>query len=378
MATAASSATTADRRSWLEPTKGLAMFMVVAYHVTLYLQSAGVDAVLGRAKAAFELFPMPAFFLIAGMFAARHGQSSFRGLWRRRLVSLLYLYVLWSVIRTVFYFVVPGLNGELGEIPATDPLALPLILLWPSSSYWFLYALFLFTLFRWLIARLPDWVQLAGSGVVSTLFTSGLLDTQNIGWNRVGALFFFFVAGAVFAGRIRGGVARAGLVQLGLVAVVFVACTGLILLGLGWVPAVVLVGQSAAVAGGILLCARLAGLRPLRILGTLGTHSLKLYLLHLYIIVVAVALIEQLEPAWPRWVDVLVQLGLVVVAVAGSLGLARLTQRVRWLYMPPAFLRGGGRRPSGGPAIPARSPLEQVGDAATTPGAEDRRPAGRS
>src|SRR5688500_19490416 len=81
--TRGSTAAAAGRSAWLEPTKGLAMFMVIAYHATLYLQSADVDAVLGRAKAAFELFPMPVFFLIAGMFATRHAQYSFRALWTR-------------------------------------------------------------------------------------------------------------------------------------------------------------------------------------------------------------------------------------------------------------------------------------------------------
>jgi fucose 4-O-acetylase-like acetyltransferase len=331
------------------------MFMVIAYHATLYLQSADVDAVLGRAKAAFELFPMPVFFLIAGMFATRHAQYSFRGLWTRRLLPLLYLYVVWSAIRAAFYAVVPGLNGELGELPATDPLTLLLILVWPSSSYWFLYALLIFTLFRWLIAGAPVWLQVSGSAVVSTLFTAGVVDAGNIGWNRVGALFFFFVLGAVFARQIRDVVPRARLIHLGLATVAFGAVAGLIVLGLRWVPLVVLVGQLAAVAVGILTCARLARLRVFAIFATLGVRSLKVYLLHLFVIVPAVALIALADPDWPRWVDVLVQAVLIALAVAASLGLARVTTRLRWLYLPPAALRNprdgadlrGRRRPDG-------------------------------
>ncbi|WP_167760841.1 acyltransferase [Geodermatophilus sp. DF01_2] len=353
--------TTSGRLAWVDPSKGLAMFMVIAYHVTLYLKTEDVDAVLGRAKAVFELFPMPAFFLIAGMFAARQGQTSFPALWKRRLLSLLYLYVLWSVIRTAFYFIVPGLNGELGEIPATDPLALPLILFWPSSSYWFLYALFLFTLFRWLIARFPVWAQLAGAGAVSTLFTSGLVDAHNIGWNRVGALFFFFVFGAVFSRHIRVVVDRARLVHLGIALAALALSTALIVLDLSWIPLVVLVGQLAAVAVGILVCRYVVRFRPFGILSTMGRASLKLYLLHLYVIVSATALIGLLDPAWPRWVDVCVQTVLVVVTVAASFGLARLTSRVRWLYAPPAFLRGTRRRGT------QRHPAPSDPEAAVTP-----------
>lgn len=340
-------AVAARRLDWLDPTKGLAIFMVMAYHATQYLQVEDVDAVLGRARAVFELFPMPAFFLIAGMFAGRHGNTRFRALWKRRLLSLLYLYVLWSVIWTVFHFLVPGLSAELVEIPATDPFVLPLLLFWPSSSYWFLYALFLFTLGRWLIARAPVWAQLAGSGLVSTLVTTGLVDTQNIGWNRMGALFFFFVLGAVYSREIRDLVERARAVHLGIALAALAVSTALIFLGFGWVPMVVLVGQLAAVAVGVLVCRQLVRLRAFGIFTTMGNASLKLYLLHLYFIVSATALIGLLDPDWPRWVDVGVQLTVVVASVLAAFGLARLTSRVRWLYAPPAFLRGPWRR--GGP-----------------------------
>jgi uncharacterized membrane protein YcfT len=367
--TSGSTEAAAGRSAWLEPTKGLAMFMVIAYHATLYLQAADVDAVLGRAKAAFELFPMPAFFLVAGMFAARHARFSFRTLWARRLLPLLYLYVLWSAIRSAFYAVVPGLNGELGELSATDPVTLLLILVWPSSSYWFLYALLLFTLVRWLISGAPVWLQVSGSGVVSTLFTAGVVDAGNIGWNRVGALFFFFVLGAVFARQIRDAVPRARLIHLGLATVAFGATAGLIVLGLRWIPLVVLVGQLAAVAVGILTCARLQRVRIVAIFATLGVSSLKIYLLHLYVIVPAVALVALADPNWPRWMDVLVQLALIALAVAASLGLARATTRLRWLYLPPAALRNrrvgvGRRRPD-----EARSgATDDSGQAAPVPG----------
>ena len=122
---AQSTAPTTGRLAWLEPTKGVAMFMVVAYHVILYLQSAGVDAMLGRARAAFELFPLPAFFLSPGC-SPRGRRSPFRALWRRRLLPILYLYVVFSVIRSL-HLSRPGDGSASGR---RRPLrsALPLIL----------------------------------------------------------------------------------------------------------------------------------------------------------------------------------------------------------------------------------------------------------
>lgn len=347
---------TAGRLAWLEPTKGVAMFMVVAYHVILYLQSAGVDAALGRARAVFELFPMPAFFLLTGMFAARQAQFAFPALWRRRLLPILYLYVVFSVIRSLFTYLVPGVDLDFGEEAATPPAELPLILVWPRG-YWFLFALFVFTLLRWLIARYPGWAQVAGSAVVSTLFSTGLVDTQNIGWNRVGALFFFFVVGAVWSRQIRDFVARARFVHLVAAVAVFVVVSALVLLGLRWVPFLALIGQVAAVAAGAMVIAHLVGWRLLRVFDTLGVNSLKIYLLHLFVVAALVAPLPLLDPeGWPRWLAVTVQLVYTVVVAVATLALARLTSRFRWLYVPPAFLRPSGRGAHGarrGPEPPA-------------------------
>ncbi|MCF6736932.1 acyltransferase [Blastococcus sp. KM273129] len=354
---------TAGRLAWLEPTKGVAMFMVVAYHVILYLQSAGVDAMLGRARAAFELFPMPAFFLLTGMFAARQAQFSFPALWRRRLLPILYLYVVFSVIRSLFTYLVPGMDLSFGEEAATPPAELPLILVWPRG-YWFLFALFLFTLLRWLIARFPGWVQVAGSAIVSTLFSTGLVDVQNVGWNRVGGLFFFFVVGAVWSRQIRDLVARAHLGHLVAAGVVFVVVSVLILLGLRWIPFLALMGQVAAVAAGIMVVARLVRWRLIGVFETLGVNSLKIYLLHMFIVAILVAPLPLLDPeGWPRWLAVAVQLIYTVVAAVAALALARVTSRVRWLYVPPAFLRSSAR--SGGGTQGARPLPSADGSAAT-------------
>lgn len=326
------------RAAWATPAKGLAITLVVAFHATLYLQDAGVDVALGRGKVALELYPMPAFFLVVGMAAASHRRLGLRALWWRRLAPLLYLYVLWSLVRTVFYLVVPGLGGGLGELSATDPRSLVLLLVWPSSSYWFLHALLIFTLARWLVAPAPAWAQLAGSAAVSTLFTSGLVQTGDVGWDRVGGLFFFFVAGAVLPGFVKAAVAGARPRHLVLLALAGVAVTGALLLGLRWLPLLVLTGQVVAVAFGFVLCALLPAGRVRRALGALGEETFTIYLIHLFLIVPVSALVGATDPSWSRGAGVVVQLALSAAALYGSFLLARQVRRVRWLYLPPAWM----------------------------------------
>src|SRR3954454_16194295 len=173
------------RKAWVDVAKGIAIFLVVAYHTSLYLENAGILGMPWILKAPLELFPMPAFFLIAGLLSARTVGFAFGDLWRRRILPMLYLYVLWSVIRFAFYFVLPLGITDIGDLPADSPLSLGLILVWPSSSYWFLYALAIFTLAMWLLRALPVSLHIALAAVLSVLTTSGVIETHNVGWNRV-------------------------------------------------------------------------------------------------------------------------------------------------------------------------------------------------
>lgn len=343
------------RTSWSVTAKGLAITMVVAFHATLYLQGAGVDVLLGRGKVALELYPMPAFFLLVGMAAAWHRRMGLGTLWWRRLAPLLYLYVLWSLLRTAFYLALPGLGGGMGDLPATDLRTVLLLPVWPTSSYWFLHALLVFTLVRWLVAPAPAWAQLAGAAAVSTVFTSRLVETGSVGWDRVGGLFVFFVAGAVLAGPVKGAVGRARprhLVALGLAgALVTVA----LLLGLRWLPGLVLLGQAVAVGFGVVLCALLPAGRARRGLDALGEETFTIYLVHLFLLVPAAALLGALDPSWPRWADVAVQLALSAGALWGSWVLARQVRRVRWLYLPPAWMLPRRRRPAARPAAASQT-----------------------
>lgn len=342
------------RLTWADPAKGLAISMVVAFHVTLYLAPAGVDVLLGRGKVLLELFPMPAFFLIAGMAASSHPGLPFRALWWRRIYPVVYVYLLWSLLRAAFYAVTPGLRGGLGDLPADRWQTIALLPVWPSSSYWFLYALALFTAVRWAVSRLPGWVQLVGSALLSVAFTSGLVSVDNVGWSRIGGLFVFFVAGALMGSRVKSAVDASRKWHLVPLAVVLLGSVGLLLAGFRWIPGVALVGQCAAVACGVVFCAHLAAGRARSALSVLGQQSFRIYLFHIFPIVLAAALIEAVDGDLPRVVDVGLQVGVMVGVLFLSLRFAQL-RTWRWLYTPPQALQA--RQPAGG-AQTRRAPAE--------------------
>lgn len=337
----------ARRLTWADPAKGLAIVLVVAYHVALYLHPVGVDVLLGRGKALLELFPMPAFFLVAGMAAASHPALSLSALWWRRIYPVVYVYLLWSLLRAAFYLVLPGLQGGLGDLPAAEWRTVALLPVWPSSSYWFLYALALFTLLRWLLARVPAPVQLAGAAAVSAAFSSGLVVVDNVGWTRIGALFVFFLAGALLSARVKQAVDASRPWHLLVLGGAVVLVTAGLVLGLRAVPGVALAGQVAAVALGVVACAHLPSGRARAALTALGRDSFRIYLVHMFPIVVIAALIGTTDPAWARPVDAAVQVGVVLVVGWLSVLFARHVGW-RWLYAPPEALLPGHlrRRPA--------------------------------
>lgn len=322
-------------RDWMNFAKGVAIVMVALFHVWLFFGWIGLTSV-PRVKAVLELFPIAAFFLIAGLFSGRQASWSFAELWRRRLLPYLYLYLLWSVIRFAFAWVLPVVRGD-GGISARDPLTLPLLLFWPTSSYWFIYALALATLVAWLAKGVNPVLHLVIAGVVSALFLSGILDFDNTGWNGLGEKYFFFIAGIFFAKHIHASTARVrpwqvlalagGLCGIGLVLMFFRDPVWQLL---------AFPGTIIALAFGIGASVYLVRLQPLQFISRLGAQSFPLYILHLFVVTLATVLIRPLSdlPVLHRFGTPLVLVVTAVVIVV-SVYLSRIAVKVPWLFIPP-------------------------------------------
>lgn len=324
--------------------KGVAIMMVVLYHTMLFLRSIEYEGGgMGRAKIVLELFPMPAFFLIAGMFHFRVVRWSFADTWKRRLSGYLYLYIVWSVIRFAFYLIVPNVRStDGGGASATDPLALLGILVWPISSYWFIYALFVFTLLVWLGRKLPSWAQLTATAVISILFSTGLVDTYNVGWDRMGEYLVFFVAGVLLSHQLAVIVHKAKPWHVVALFVAFLA----IAVPLAFIPianripGVVLLGQVVSVAFGCAAAVYLVRVRQLSWVSYIGARSLNIYLLHVFVIAGLVALVQAMP-----WLRVLPGRGFLVLFTVATLVViicllaSKVLTRMKWLFVNPVRTR---------------------------------------
>lgn len=344
MASPRSGAGAVRARAWVDFGKGIAISLVVLYHVTLFLGDVGIVGLPNRLKIILALFPMPAFILIAALYNSRANSWTFKALWHRRLWPLVYLYIVWSTLRFLFHLAIPGLRGRTGELPAHELKSLLAIFIWPSSSYWFIYALVLHTLFAWLLRRLPPIIHLTMAAALSMAFTSGLVDSGNVGWNRIAELYVFYVAGIVFGRSLFALFDGRGGLRIAISSVGFLALVGM----LAVLPSAVsrfliLPAQAATVLVVLLVASPLAQVRLLRFVSRWGAGSLQIYLLHLFVIGLAAALLGRFLPdGVPRGVGVCIQLTLTVATILLSRLLAKLTSRYRWLYVPRP-LRPGRR-----------------------------------
>ncbi|MBD8061562.1 acyltransferase family protein [Oceanitalea stevensii] len=337
------------RESWVDVAKGGAIVLVVLYHAAFFLDDVGLAWFWSDAGGALTTFRMPLFFFTAGIFAAKALSLDLRHMFARRVLLLLWLYVLWSFIWTLAFQVLPNLNHE----PTWSELAL--VLVWPhaSTSTWFIYSLALYFLAAWSIRRLPVWAQLALATLVSLAFGAGVLDTGSMTLNKMTEYFVFFLAAALLGPRFRDLASRvrprhAVMAAAGYLAV-SVAVSAADAMS---IPGIRLGVSCLAVVFGVTLAVVLSGRPTMRWLEFLGTRTLPIYVLHFYPIVVLAAL---LEPVADRlgWAAPLLPPVLTVGAILVSLGVHRVTRQVPGLYTLPPVRR---RRPALSGTKPALSP----------------------
>lgn len=348
-----------DRLGWADFARGAAILAVVYFHATLFLGVVGVDHTLGKAKVAFELFPLPTFFLIAGLFGARDVlDGTFRNLAVKRLIPLAYVYVLWSLLRFTMFALFPALPSRDTDIAAADPMSLALLPVLPASLYWFLYALALFTLITWMLRRVPRWALVAASGVVSTLFTAGIIETGTVAWNRVGALLFFFAVGVCFSREIIAAMGRATYRSLivSILAYAVVVAVLFVFRGATRLPLVVLTAQCVSVVAVLLVSKQLARIGSLRWVSSAGRQSLPIYLVHILVIPPLALAVGMLSPTWPAVVNIAVAVAVTALAVLAGFGLAAIGPKVPWLFAPVLRVRAPARTSLGTPIHPATTP----------------------
>ena len=151
-----SNRSSAGHVGWVDGVKGLCIIFVVLGHTITELDIRGFDTgTWGTFNMMLGPVRMPLFFLASGLFAAKALASTWGRLANRRIWVMVWLYLLWVPLRSIWLGLVPGSRlGEGGITSAPrllsetgrEEIASLLVeaLYAPTSYLWFLYALALF------------------------------------------------------------------------------------------------------------------------------------------------------------------------------------------------------------------------------------------
>ncbi|AND16751.1 acyltransferase [Rathayibacter tritici] len=345
------------RISWVDTAKGIAIILVALAHSVQWTTTAGIaPESWNDINLLLITFRMPLFFLASGLFAGSVLTRSWPELWRSRLSLLVWAFLLWSVVRFLFFLVVPNPGGT----DESDLLALLLQPVMPHNGLWFLYALTIFFVLAKLAQGWLDWrVQIGIATAIAVLWyairssTSG--GTGNIAWDGMARYLMFFLLGLYLRTAVMAFVERRGLLSgLGF-GVLFLALAGVILAVRGRFPlltiGLVLVSVLAVLAG--LVVARfLSHRRGAGWITFIGRNTLPVYVVHVLFVSLATSVLLLFEGQ--RWLDVIgpvVPLLVCALGVAAALGYWRLTRDLpvlRYGFRAPAWFSGARSRVDAG------------------------------
>lgn len=201
------------RVPWWDRLKDVAIAFIVAGHVAGALRFEGrvSGAGLRPVLDGMLLGALASFYVAAGAFLPRSSRRSFGKFFVAKFVTLMVPYVAWTVIQG-------GTESALARLVTPErSFSSLLATLWfrPYWQFWFLYVLFLASLFAWLLAhaRLANWmIGLIAVGLHAFIVCDGSTARRldgSTGWGVSDRLFadFIFVAIGMIGGQ---SIARLG------------------------------------------------------------------------------------------------------------------------------------------------------------------------
>jgi uncharacterized membrane protein YcfT len=336
---------TTPREAWIDVAKGIAISLVVLYHSVMYLDRAGVTGALAPLNPLLDTFRMPLFFFMSGLLATQVVRLPYRDLFRKRMLLLLYLYVIWVTVQTLVLVAMPQISPGAVNARWGDLFTL---FIRPNSNLWFIYALPLFLTIAWLLRRWHPVLQVSAAAILAAAFGAGLLHTASP-WDKMGRYLVFFIAAIWLGPTVRSLVPRVRWWHAIVFGVVYAAVVVfMVKLSLVRLPFALLVMSVLAVAVGISIAVVLCRIAAFDFLRALGTLTLPIYLVHAVPMMGLAAVIVGARLDLPEVAATVLPLLLGVVAIAVALGGHRLFAGVPGVFTVPVAAWTAGRRTLGG------------------------------
>jgi fucose 4-O-acetylase-like acetyltransferase len=190
----------AERYSWVDYARGIAIILVVYRHVVVGLMRADVELspVAFNLQEVFYNFRMPLFFVLSGVFVFKSQQSkSFSRILRDRSSTILYPYLLWGAILITLQIIFSRFaNSERSfydyQYLITQPRKI--------DHLWYLFALFNTSLLYLLLDQVIKWkaMHLVIGAILHALTLSPFLEHISL-ISDLCYFYLYFVCGVTFS-----------------------------------------------------------------------------------------------------------------------------------------------------------------------------------
>ena len=319
-----------QRVDWVDVAKGIAMILVVLYHVGLVLVAKHLAPHEWLIVNNYvQPIRMPLFMLTSGLFAQQMIAMSWPVMLRTRVALLMYLYMLWLVIFWGVHNLLPYRIAHHGYAQFSNVIA---GIYWPHSVLWYLYALSLYVIVAKAIARLPVASQL---GFALAVTVADQYSHLPFAYNDLVEYFFYFMIGL----HLRAAILDLGRRSTWALTAASTAgyCALHTVRGDVHIPALKVALSIVGVVAAVLLAAQLEGSAIGRGLHYIGQRTLPIFLM--FDIFIAIVLDPFLRlPHFillPHVVSPLVMAAVVIaLTVITHQGLMR--SRLTWLFeLPP-------------------------------------------
>lgn len=345
----------APRERWVDIAKGIAITLVVFYHAVMFGSELGINQPWARINTALDTFRMPLFFFISGLMATRVVKLDYRTLFRRRILGLLYLYLVWCSAQWVFFRLLPPFTVDRRK-PSLESLLSIFVV--PNDNLWFIYALPLFFTVAWAIRRFPMGLQIGASALISASFGMGLWGPLPVSWSKTGRYFFFFVAAVHLSGWVMQVAPRVRGWQIVVAGALNVVVAGALLFEpIRKFPFALLLGGSVAVGFGIVFSVGLSRVAWFDWLRLLGTRTLPIYLVHTFPLALINAALLPVAAAVPTLIAWFLPFLLTGISILIALGAYRWLNQIPGIFGFPitSWVRPGQRVTLEEPPLDERS-----------------------
>ncbi len=328
------------RLGWVDYAKGMGIFLVVLGHALRAFPDAiatsGIPAYLKTLDVGIYSFHMPLFFILSGLFLPSSSSQSPQTFLTKKLATILYPYLLWSLLYGALKaFTSPDISIQ------ADLLALHSIPWHPIEHYWFLCALFSYSLLYLFLSRLPrgPWLFLGITVALYSTHIAGIsLETDLLHRMRVNGLYLALGCILPILGGFKAftwpeatndrqrGLSHLGLALLGLATIIVGVHLNLTTHPLAQ-PILALAGSTSVISLSILL----DRYPILPMIQRWGQWSLQIYLIHMIPMLLGRTLVQKI------WGLQQVEALVVVMTCAGLWGSIALIGLADRLPIPNLF-----------------------------------------